>query len=129
MGVMESRKLTQSADPKRLGDYLAGRPTSAHHGGKSHEGSATSIRQEAYEGHSIVIHTAYTIEVDGRKIRAPLSVDNAGQVHCHSLPNYQTASAVGMVKALINNFPDEFVKSRKRPKRKRARSKGMHRNH
>ena len=42
---------------------------------------------------------------------------NDGQLHCHSLPNYQSPSAVDMVKRLIDNFPDDFKPSRRARKR------------
>jgi hypothetical protein len=116
---MDLKKLTQSATPKKLGAHLARKPMPNHHG-KGHDRSTKSVREEEHDGHHIVIRTTYTIEVDGKRIPAPLGVDNSGQVHCHSLPNYQTASAIDMVKALINNFPDDFAKSQQRPERKRA---------
>lgn len=113
---MQPKKLTTGAAPSKIGDYLVKTSdrSSAHdvHGG----GGAESVRKDSYNGHAIEIRTSYKIFVDGKKIRAPLAVDASGQVHCHSLPNYQSASAVDMVKALIDGFPDEF-------KRKPARRK------
>ncbi|MEF3366079.1 hypothetical protein V3H18_05965 [Methylocystis sp. 9N] len=115
---MHLKKLNAAATPNKLGDYLtkaaSKSPMHAAHGA----GGAVSVRKDDYNGHAIEIRTTYQILVDGKKIRAPLSVDAAGQVHCHSLPNYQTASAVDLVKALIDGFPDEF--ERKPAPRKRA---------
>ncbi|MGJ0534827.1 hypothetical protein [Methylocystis sp.] len=76
------------------------------------------MRQDNYRGHEIEIVTTYKILVDGKKVRAPLGVDASGQVHCHSLPNYQTASAVDMVRALIDGFPEEFERKPARAKRR-----------
>ena len=80
------------------------------HMGHGAGGVATSVREEVYKGHKITIRTAYRVEIDGKLVKAPLVVDDAGRVHCHSLPNYQTPSAVGMVEALIDNFPNYFAK-------------------
>ena len=114
---MQPKKLTTAAAPTKLGDYLArtSERSSAH---GAHGGGAESVRKDSYNGHAIEIRTTYEVFVDGKKIRAPLAVDASGQVHCHSLPNYQSASAVDMVKALIEGFPDEF--ERKPARRKSA---------
>ncbi|MBI5313230.1 MAG: hypothetical protein HZB28_08955 [Methylocystis sp.] len=105
---METKKLATGAAPRKLSDYLTRArdkaPAHARHG----MGGAQSVREDNYRGHEIEIVTTYKILVDGKKIRAPLGVDASGQVHCHSLPNYQTASAVDMVRALIDGFPEEF---------------------
>ncbi|CCJ05727.1 hypothetical protein [Methylocystis sp. SC2] len=122
---METRKLTTGAAPRKLGDYLTrardNAPAHAGHGA----GGAQSVREDAYRGHQIEIVTTYKILVDGKQIRAPLGVDAAGQVHCHSLPNYQTASAVDMVRALIDGFPEEFERkpapTKRQPPASRAR--------
>ncbi|PPD02348.1 MAG: hypothetical protein CTY36_09400 [Methylocystis sp.] len=105
---MESKKLATGAAPRKLSDYLTrARDKAPAHAGHS-AGGAQSVRKDSYRDHEIEIVTTYTILVDGKKIRAPLGVDASGQVHCHSLPNYQTASAVDMVRALIDGFPEEF---------------------
>ena len=41
--------------------------------------------------------------------------------HCHSLPNYQFASAVDTIKTLIDIFPDDFPR-----KARRAKPSGAH---
>jgi hypothetical protein len=121
---METKKLETGAAPRKLGEYLSRTrektPKHAVHG----VGGAQSVREDNYRGHEIEIVTTYKILVDGKNIRAPLGVDASGHVHCHSLPNYQTASAVDMVRALIDGFPEEFEakparrKSRPAPRRK-----------
>ncbi|ULO24043.1 hypothetical protein [Methylocystis sp. SB2] len=105
---MESKKLATGAAPRKLSDYLTrARDKAPAHVAHS-AGGAQSVRKDSYRDHEIEIVTTYAILVDGKKIRAPLGVDASGQVHCHSLPNYQTASAVDMVRALIDGFPEEF---------------------
>lgn len=122
---MENKKLQTGATPRKLGEYLTRtREKTPMH--TLHGAGAQSVRKDNYQGHQIEIVTTYKILVDGKKIRAPLGVDASGQVHCHSLPNYQTATAVHMVRALIDAFPEEFErkpaprKSRSAPARKRG---------
>jgi len=99
---MDLKKLAIAATPKKLASYVAGlrEPTGYDHG---------TIREDNHNGHRIIIRTTYDIEVDGRRVLLPLSVDNEGRVHCHSLPSYQFGSAMDMVKTLIDNFPEDFA--------------------
>lgn len=73
-----------------------------------------SVREADYKGHHIVITTHYQIEVDGKMLMGHLGVTNDGQVHYHPVPNLSFASAVDLVKQLINIFPDDFVVRRNR---------------
>ncbi|HKQ99849.1 MAG TPA: hypothetical protein VJT09_04200 [Pyrinomonadaceae bacterium] len=108
---MEFDKLEKASGPEALADYLASQPQPMHHehGG---DGSVETVREDEYEGHHISIQTTYRIEVDGEILLAPLGVDNDGNLHCHALPNYQFTSAVGLVRSLIDNFPEDFKKKR-----------------
>ncbi len=119
---MDLKKLSQSATPKKLGSYVARKKVSGHHGHGAKRFIET-VREVEHNGHQIVIRTTYKVEVDGKAIRAPLGVDDSGQVHCHSLPNYQVASAIDMVKALVDNFPDDFPRRPRRAKRPGALTK------
>ncbi|HRI38073.1 MAG TPA: hypothetical protein PLO50_05910 [Nitrospira sp.] len=74
-----------------------------------HHHPATSIREAEYKGHHIVIRTTYDIRVDGKRVTGHFGVGNNGQVHYHPIPNMRFASAVDMVKQLINVFPDEYT--------------------
>ena len=109
---MDPRKLASSGTPKKLAGFVARLRESMAHGNGKH--STASVREDEHNGHHIRIHTIYQVEVDGRRIQLPLTVDNEGHVHCHSLPNYQFASAMDMVKTLIDNFPEDFA-HQKRP--------------
>ncbi|GAA1190444.1 hypothetical protein F4556_000771 [Kitasatospora gansuensis] len=102
---MDPQALTTAAEPAALAGYLAGlpQPASAHE-----HGPARSVREDEYQGHRIVITTSYEITVDGRPLTAHIGVSNDGEVHCHALPAYQVLSAVDIVRALIDNFPDDF---------------------
>ena len=73
-----------------------------------HHGVEASIREADYKDHHIVIRTTYEITVDGKALRGHMGVDNAGQVHYHPVPNASFASAVDLVKNLIDTFPDDF---------------------
>jgi hypothetical protein len=67
-----------------------------------------STREATYHGHHILIRTTYRIEVDGMAIEGHLGVTNDGQVHYHAVPNLSFASAVDLVKQLIDTFPEDF---------------------
>ena len=123
---MDAKKLRRASTPARLAAYAA--KLSNAHGAPAHQGHAESIREADHDGHRIVIHTTYEVWVDGKKLAAPLSVDNSGHLHCHTLPNYQFVSAIDAIKALIDNFPEEFTKKRgKKAPRKKAASSHSHR--
>lgn len=104
---MNPKQLADEAGPAKLADYLANLPQPPHHG-HGPGGAVETLREDHHKGHHIVIRTTYRIEVDGKVLQVPLALGNDGQLHCHSLPNYQFASAVDMVKTLIDNFPEEF---------------------
>jgi hypothetical protein len=67
-----------------------------------------SIREADHKGHHIVIRTKYEVTIDGKAFRGDLSVANSGNVHYHAIPNVGFASAIDMVKCVIDVFPDEF---------------------
>lgn len=75
----------------------------------SHDhGPAETVREVDYNGHHIVIGTTYRIEVDGRRVGGHFVVTDEGEVQCHALPNYTFASAVDLVKSMIDIFPEDF---------------------
>lgn len=71
-----------------------------------------SIREADYNGHHIVIRTTYQIAVDGKPVTGHMGVGNDGRVHYHPVPNMSFASAVDLVKQLIDVFPDDFAAAR-----------------
>jgi hypothetical protein len=73
---------------------------------------AESVREADYKGHHIVIRTTYRVVVDGKPIMGHFGVSNNGQVHYHAVPNMAFASAIDVVKTLIDVFPDDFSKKR-----------------
>ncbi|MDR4479406.1 MAG: hypothetical protein R3B37_06605 [Nitrospira sp.] len=85
--------------------------------------AADSLREATYQGHHIVVRTHYEIEVDGRSLIGHMGVTNDGHVHYHPVPNMSFASAIDLVKELINIFPDDFTKKTSRRKRGARRKK------
>jgi len=121
---MDIKKLARAAEPEKLAKYIAG-VAQTHEHNHGNDGSVETLREDEYEGHHIVIRTTYKMEVDRKVLRVPLALGNDGQLHCHSLPNYQFASAIDMVKRLIDSFPDDF--KRKRTAKKRSAGHRKHR--
>ncbi|MBV0881500.1 hypothetical protein KTQ42_19620 [Noviherbaspirillum sp. L7-7A] len=77
--------------------------------------ASESVREAEYNGHRIVIKTTYQIEVDGEPISGHLAVTNDGQVHYHPIPNLSFASAIDLVKQLVDVFPDDFENDHSSP--------------
>jgi hypothetical protein len=106
----------RAADPAAYAEGLATTnppPDAGHH---HHE----IVRTDTYAGHQIVVRTTYEIEVDGRPVTAHMHIDNDGNVVCHAIPTYQSASMVEVVRRLIDVFPDDFPKPRRAPRRPRT---------
>jgi hypothetical protein len=106
---MKRSELAQAAGPEaivaRVTEQGAGLPQDQSHG---HGVPTESTREADYYGHHIVIRTTYHIEVDGTPIEGHLGVTDDGQVHYHAVPNLSFASAVDLVKQLIDTFPEDF---------------------
>jgi hypothetical protein len=84
-----------------------------------------TTREDDYKGHHIVIRTRYDITVDGQAVTGHMMLTNAGQVQYHGLPNYSFDSAVGLVRALIDNFPEDFEEKEGRSKGHGGKASGM----
>lgn len=83
-----------------------------------------SVRETEYKGHHIKIRTTYRIEVDGKPVTAHIGVTQDGRVHYHPIPNASYASAVDMVKRLIDFFPSGVghhhpMKKQRKPRARR----------
>jgi len=74
-----------------------------------------SMREIDYKGHLVTIETTYKIKIDGKPFKGELSASNDGSVHYHGIPNVAFDSAVQLVQAVIDTFPQEFGKPSKRP--------------
>ena len=84
---------------------------------RPHHKMTENVREADHHGHHIIVRTRYEIEVDGRMLRGHMGVTNDGTVHYHPAPNMAFASAIDMVKHLIEIFPDDFAATRKRTMR------------
>lgn len=91
---------------KKFPTYIASHG-GAHGGG--HE--ATSVRQLNHKGHDVKIITTYRIEVDGKPAGMHLAVDQDGQVYTHATPFVTYASAVDLMKQVMDAYPDAFSDS------------------
>jgi hypothetical protein len=69
---------------------------------------ATSVRELTHNGHVIRIITTYRVEVDGKPADMHLSVDEDGQVYTHATPFVTYASAVDLMKEVMDAYPDAF---------------------
>ena len=110
---MRREDLVQAVQPGALVDRLTEQRADLAdaHPGHGHGSGMETVRESSYRGHHIVIRTTYRIEVDGRAIVGHIGVTNDGQVHYHPIPNLGFASAVDLVKQLIDTFPDDFEAS------------------
>jgi len=68
----------------------------------------TSMREFSHGSHVVRIVTSYRIEVDGQPIQAHVSVDEDGRVYAHATPFVTYGSAVDLMKAVIEAYPDAF---------------------
>jgi hypothetical protein len=74
----------------------------------AHPGGHSSLRTAEHNGHTIEIRTTYDVRIDGEPLAAHMSVSDNGSVHYHGLPNYAEASAVDLMKRVIDSFPDDY---------------------
>lgn len=75
----------------------------------AHEHRSVSVRTADHEGHTISIETTYRILIDGEEFADPIHVQDDGSVHYHGLPNYSTASAVDLMKLVVDNMTTEAL--------------------
>lgn len=74
----------------------------------AHQHGDQSLREVTHGKHTIRIATTYDIQVDGQPVTGHLLVTNEGSVHYHAIPNQEFASAVDMVKRMIDLAPEQF---------------------
>ena len=91
----------------------AGKPAIPDHA-KHHNMPHESIRELEYNGHKIMIRTKYEIKVDGKNLKGHVYVDNNGRVSSHVFPTYSFVSTADLIKKIIDTFPENFTKSKKK---------------
>ena len=93
--------------PESIASYVKSNSARAKSAQQMHHESVVT-READYKGHHIVVRTTYQVEVDGKPLMGHMGVSNDGDVHYHPVPNLQFASALDMVKKIIDVFPSEF---------------------
>jgi hypothetical protein len=88
-----------------------------------------SVRELMYRGHTIRIVTSYEIAVDGMPVTGHLLVTNEGAVHYHAIPNQEFASAVDMVKRMIDLAPEQFPQHPQNSQHPSGQDHGEHHHH
>jgi hypothetical protein len=78
-----------------------------HGGHHEHDGMSTSVRTATHRGHEIRVETTYRVTIDGVPLDGGLDVLNNGAVHYHGLPQYAVASALDMLRLVIDHFGTE----------------------
>ncbi len=73
-----------------------------------HDANAVSVRTLSHKGYEIEIQTSFEITIDGKKLDVHIQVSPDGKVHCHSIPTYESGSAVDLIRAIVDNFRDDF---------------------
>ena len=105
---MKRDELARASDPESLARHVRQNAPEMRQTQHPHGGAMESVREDTYGGHHIVVRTSYRIEVDGVPVEGHLGVTNDGQVHYHAVPNLSFASAIDLVKQLIDTFPEDF---------------------
>lgn len=93
-------------DDVRQAAVLASYRETSAAAGHAHE--HPSVRTAEHNGHTIEIRTTYDVRIDGEPMEAHLGVSNDGNVHYHGLPNYSEASAIDLMRRVIDAFPDDY---------------------
>jgi alpha-tubulin suppressor-like RCC1 family protein len=107
---MATERVNVASNPRSIASYVKKNAEHVKKAQKPMHGKMESVRQAEYKGHHIVVRTRYQIEVDGQMLMGHMGVTNDGQVHYHPVPNLSFASAIDLVKQLIDIFPDDFGK-------------------
>jgi alpha-tubulin suppressor-like RCC1 family protein len=107
---MATERVNVASNPRSIASYVKKNAEHVKKAQKPMHGKMESVRQAEYKGHHIVVRTRYQIEVDGQMLMGHMGVTNDGQVHYHPVPNLSFASAIDLVKQLIDIFPHDFGK-------------------
>jgi hypothetical protein len=106
--MMKRDEFARASDPESLVQHVRDNAPVLRQTQHAHGEAMETVREDTYRGYHIVVRTSYHIEVDGVTVEGHLGVTNDGQVHYHAVPNLSFASAVDLVKQLIDTFPEDF---------------------
>lgn len=74
----------------------------------SAHGAQVLLREDEHLGRVIRIRTTYEITVNGVPFHGHMLLDNDGNVYSHACPYSEFPSAMGLIKHLIELYPDDF---------------------
>ncbi len=98
----------ETPTPKSIASYVKSNAARARKAQQMHHEESVVTRETDYKGHHIVVRTKYEVEIDGKSLMGHIGVTDSGAVHYHPVPNLSFASALDMVKKIIDVFPDDF---------------------
>jgi len=105
---MATRSAEETPTPLSIAAYVKSGAARVKKVQQMHHGESVVSRETDYKGHHIIVRTKYEVEIDGQPLMGHLGVNDLGSVHYHPIPNLSFASALDMVKKIIDVFPDEF---------------------
>lgn len=106
---MATNPTEEKPTPQSIAAYVKSNSARARKAQEMHHEAAVVTREADYKGHHIVVRTTYEVEVDGKRLMGHIGVTDSGQVHYHPVPNVGFASALDLVRKIIDVFPDEFA--------------------
>src|SRR5437660_8252497 len=105
---MATNSTEEKPTPQSITAYVKSNAARARKAQQMHHGESEVTREADYKGHHIVVRTKYEVEIDGKPLMGHMGVNDSGSVHYHPIPNMSFASALDMVKKIIDVFPDDF---------------------
>ena len=106
---MKRQKALARPDEKSIALYVKRNAPKVKMALRHRHEAMPSVREAEYKGHHIVVSTTYDIQIDGKPITGHMGVTDDGRVHYHPVPNVSCASAIDLVKQLVDIFPDDFT--------------------
>ena len=105
---MATSPTEEKPTPKSIAGYVKSNAVRVRKAQQMHHGESVVTREADYKGHHISVRTKYEVEVDGKPLMGHIGVTDSGSVHYHPIPNLSFASALDMVRKVIDVFPDDF---------------------
>ena len=105
---MATNPTEENPTPRSIAAYVKSNAARVRKAQQMHHGESVVTREADYKGHHILVRTKYQVEVDGKPLMGHMGVTDSGSVHYHPVPNLSFASALDLVKKVIDVFPDDF---------------------
>src|ERR1041385_885065 len=105
---MATNPTEEKTTTKSIAAYVKSNAARARKAQQMQHEESVVTREADYKGHHIVVRTHYEVEVDGKPLTGHLGVSDSGLVHYHPIPNLSYASALDMVRKIIDVYPDDF---------------------